>query len=69
MKFWASDAGIGKSLFVYYFMQSLAASGQTVVLQRKTRRTVVFTKEGGFVGDEDGSLIGFGSFLNDPDCW
>ena len=50
-------------------MQSLAASGQTVVLQQKGRRTVVFTKEGAFRGDETGSLLGFGGYLEDPDCW
>ena len=63
------NAGIGKSIFLYFFMQELAASGQTVVLQRRKHRTVAFTKQGAFQGPEDGSLIGFGDFLKDPNNW
>ena len=60
---------IGKSLFLYYFMQSLAAAGQTVVLQRICRSTVVYTKEGAFVGRQDGTLSNFGYYLDDTECW
>lgn len=65
----APDAGIGKSLFLYYFMHLLASTGQTVVLQRKLYSTVVFTNEGAFEGHEVGSLTGFLHFLKDPECW
>ena len=61
--------GLGSPLFLYYFMQSLAATGQTVVLQRKNRRTLIYSKEGAFQGDEAGWLIDLGKYLKEPECW
>lgn len=62
-------AGIGKSLFLYYVMHFLAATGQTVVLQQKATKTVVFTKEGAFEGFKNEAEEGFSSYLKDPETW
>lgn len=50
-------------------MHKLAAEGETVILRRKGRRTVVFTKDGAFKGSEDGSVKGFGDYLDDVNTW
>ena len=50
-------------------MKDLAASGKTVVWQRKDSETVLFTKDGASVGEEHESLAGFLPFLRKADTW
>ena len=58
-------AGIGKSLFLYFFMWQLARSGMTVIWDRRDMMPVMFSSQGVIKGPLDA----FESQLDDPETW
>ena len=59
------SAGIGKSLFLYYIMWTLARQHKTVVWDRLDVGPVLFSGQGVMTGP----LEAFSKELDDPDTW
>ncbi|EFJ44681.1 hypothetical protein VOLCADRAFT_94986 [Volvox carteri f. nagariensis] len=61
------NAGIGKSMFLYYLLYELACQGKTVVWQGNSMASVLlYTPNGVFQSD---STFAFSAELHDPSTW